>query len=120
MATSQSVNVAADYKVRVLKNSAGETTQIVAIEGASLFATGQITIAATSTQIVPARETRRTVTITAIGTTDSYLGAAAVTTATGHILVGIKGGTITLETTQAVYGITASGTELVSYWEEYS
>lgn len=120
MATSQSVNVAADYKVRVRKNSAGETTQIVASEGSSEFVTGQVSITTTATQIVPARETRRTVTITAIGTTDSYLGGSAVTTATGHLLVGIKGGSITLETTQAVYAITASGSQAVSYWEEYN
>lgn len=118
-ATSQSVNVAADYKVRVRKNALGETTQIVASEGSSEFVTGQVTIAATSTEIVPARATRRSITITAIGTTDSYIGADGVTTATGLLLVGIKGGSFTFETTQAIYGITASGSQSISYWEEY-
>jgi hypothetical protein len=117
--TSQSVNIGADYKVRVRKNANGETTQIVASEGSSEFVTGQVSISSTATQIVAARSTRRTVTITAIGTTDCYLGSDAVTTATGHILVGIKGGTITLETTQPVYAVTSSGTQTVSYWEEY-
>lgn len=117
--TSQSVNIGADYKVRVRKNAAGETTQIVASEGSSEFITGQVTISNAITAIVPARATRRSITITAMGTTDCFIGGDAVTTSTGLLLVGIKGGSFTFETTKAIYGITSSGTQSISYWEEY-
>lgn len=117
--TSQSVNIGADYKVRIRKNAAGETTQIVASEGSSELATGQVTVTNTATLIVPARATRRSITIVAVGTTDSYLGSDTVTTTTGVLLVGTKGGSFTFETTQPIYAIVAAGSQVISYWEEY-
>jgi hypothetical protein len=116
--TSQSVNNSADYKVRVKKNAAGETVQCVYLDSAGTFATNQATITTSAAVVVPANASRRSVTIVGIGTTDAYLGVVGVTTGTGVLLVGVKGAAMTIETAAAIYGIVASGTQVISYIEE--
>lgn len=94
------------------------TTQTV---GRASLTTGQVTVATTAggTLIVPARAGRSGVIITQVGTTDVYLGNSGVTTATGQLLAGTKGTSVTLAFTGAVYGITASGTQSVTFTEIY-
>jgi len=88
--------------------------------GTANFATGQVALASTATQIVASRATRRSVTIVNLSTTDMYIGASGVTTSTGQLLLGVKGAAITMEVVGAVYGIVATGTPSVSFEEEYA
>jgi hypothetical protein len=83
------------------------------------FATAQVTVAATATLIVAARAGRDTVIIENAGTTAVYIGGSGVTTATGMLLPGVLGASIAIETTAAVYGITASGTQAVTIIENF-
>lgn len=83
------------------------------------FKTSQATIAATATQIVAARAGRDTVIIEQTGAKDVYVGASDVTTSTGMLLPGVVGASISLETTDAVYGIVASGTQVVCAFENF-
>lgn len=72
--------------------------------GAANFVTGQQAITASAAQIVAARATRRAVAIkNADATNILYIGAAAVTTATGHRIDPKE--TLTLPFIGAVYGI---------------
>lgn len=91
------------------------TTQV----GTANFATGQISCASTATQIAASRATRRKITIETHGTTDAFLGPSGVTTSNGLKLKGIDGAEATLGITGAIYCIVASGTQTVSYIEEY-
>lgn len=81
------------------------------------YNTGQETVATTATVIAPARPGRKTITIANSGTTDVYIGGAAVTTSTGFLLTGTKGAGFTVDTEAAVYGIVGSGTQVVSFLE---
>ena len=87
--------------------------------GSGNIATGQVSVSNSPTQIVAARANRASVTIVNEGTTDIYIGGSSVTTSTGVLLVGIKGAAIRMDTTVEVYGITSSGSQTVSYEEEY-
>lgn len=87
--------------------------------GTANIATGQATVASTATLVVAARLGRASVKITDLGTTDIFCGAAGVTTATGDLLAGVKGGSITIPTSAAVYCVDATGTQAVSYMEAY-
>lgn len=86
--------------------------------GAPNHAENQVSVAASATQIVSTRATRRGV---IIKNTDAsatiYLGGATVTTSTGHALAA--GEAITIPTTIAVYGIVASSTATATYLEVY-
>jgi hypothetical protein len=90
--------------------------------GASTIATGIVSVATTvgGTLIAAARATRTDITIVNEGTTDVRLGASGVTTATGLLLVGIKGAALTLSSRAAVYGIVGSSTQNVSFEENYT
>jgi hypothetical protein len=59
------------------------------------------------------------VTIINHGTTAVYLGTGTITTSNGALLVGTAGASVTIVTTDAVKGIVASGSQAVSYIEEY-
>ena len=91
------------------------TTQL----GAASIASGQATATTSAAIIVPARAGRISVTIENLGTTDTFLGAAGITTATGMLLVGTKGSAVTIYTQAAVYGIVATGTQAVSFLETF-
>jgi hypothetical protein len=79
---------------------------------------GQVSIGTTATQILAANANRMRLLVTNLGTTDVYLGGSGVTSSTGHLLKGIAGYPVALRFTGAVYGITASGSQSVTYAEE--
>ena len=81
--------------------------------------TNQVSVGATATQIVAARAGRGGVIIVQHGTTDVFIGGAGVSATNGVLLPGNKGASITLPDTGAIFGITASGTQTVSYYEAY-
>jgi hypothetical protein len=83
------------------------------------FATSQATVGATPTLIVAQRSGRDTVVIENTGTTAVYLGNSAVSTTNGLLLPGVVGASVALETTDAVYGIVASGTQVVAAVENF-
>ena len=99
----------------------GVTTQPVVQAGAAHIANGQVTVDTTSggVQIVGTRSTRRCVTIVNLGTTDVWVGAGTVTASNGQLLLGVKGASVSLDTTAAVKAIVASGSQDVSFLEEY-
>lgn len=88
-------------------------------QGAPAIAVNQITVAATSTLIVAARTNRNTVTVVNSGATDVFIGPTGVTITTGVLLPGTKGASLTLHATSALYGIAATGTQVVSFLETY-
>lgn len=87
--------------------------------GTENMATGQATAATTSTLLVPARVGRSAVTITNLGTTDVFVGNTGVTTATGQLLAGVKGTSLTLPTGAAIYGVVSTGSQAVSFVETF-
>lgn len=87
--------------------------------GGASIASGQVSVGTSATQIVAARAMRKEVVIVNTSTTIVYLGASGVTTGTGLYLAGVAGQLIKLRTAAAVYGIVATGTETVSFMEEY-
>lgn len=87
--------------------------------GSPTIATNQVTVAATATQIVPARTGRGAVTIVNSGATDIFLGVSGVSVTTGVLLSGVKGASMTIPTSAAVFGIAATGTQVVSFLETY-
>lgn len=86
---------------------------------AGSIVTGQVTVASTATQIAAERSARKGIVIINNGTSDVYIGTSGVTTSNGLLLLGVKGASIVMETTAAVYGIVASGTNDVTYMEIY-
>lgn len=86
--------------------------------GADTFTVNQVSVAATATQIVAARTSRKAVGIMNHGTTAVYLGPAnTVTTSNGLLLPANS--SVVLNYAGDVYGIVASSTQTVSYGEEY-
>ncbi len=83
------------------------------------LATAQASVGTTATPIVPVRTGRAAVTIENHGTTPVYIGASGVTATTGILLPGTVGASITIPTQAAVYGIVASGTQVVGALETY-
>ena len=83
------------------------------------IATGQVTITTAATQIVAARKERDGVELSKLGSQNLFLGCSTVTAATGHLFAGTCGTTKIYPTSDAIYGITASGEEVVSFLEIY-
>lgn len=100
-------------------NSSSVHIQRVDEQGATAIASGQAapTTSSGSTAIASARETRKRIVLVNHGIVDVYIGATGVTTSTGLKLA--VGASVTLYTTAAVYGVTASGTGAIHYIEEY-
>lgn len=98
----------------------GKHVQLVGAAGAPSIAHNQVSVGTSATAIVAARARRRSVTIVNHGTTDVYVGGTGVTTGNGVLLPGTKGAAITIETTAAVSAVVGSGTQTVSYFEEYA
>ncbi len=82
-------------------------------------ATAQVSVTTSATLIAAARAGRRSITVEQLGTTAVYLGATGVTTATGVLLPGTVGSSVTLNFTGALYGIVATGTQTVAEFELY-
>ena len=92
--------------------------------GAAALATGQVSCASTDTTLVAARTGvagtgRASVTVTNAGTTDVWIGNSGLTTATGVLLVGIKGASLTLNTTAAIHCIVSSTAQTVDFVETF-
>jgi hypothetical protein len=90
--------------------------------GAASLATSQASIGATAASIVAARTGavgigRIAVTLYNNGSATVYVGASGVTTSTGIPLA--PGAALTLNTTAAVYGIAASGTQTIGVLETF-
>lgn len=87
----------------------------------SAIAHNQVSVGTTAggTVIAAGRSTRRTITIIQHGTTAVFLGVGTVTTTNGFLLAGVVGASVTLYTNAEIKGIVASGTQTVSYFEEY-
>lgn len=84
-----------------------------AARGTPSGATGQVAIGTTATALVAARASRAAVTIINGTTTPVYIGfTSGVTTGTGALLPGAIGASITIETTAALFGITASSSAI--------
>jgi hypothetical protein len=83
------------------------------------FATSQATVGSTATLIVAQRSGRDTVVVENTGTTAVYLGNSGVTISNGLLLPGVVGASVALETTDAVYGVVASGTQVVCAVENF-
>jgi hypothetical protein len=81
------------------------------------FSTNQVSVGATATLIVAANASRSGLQITNIGNSDVYIGESNVTPSTGHLLPTGKGNTVSFSNTTAVYGVTAGGSETVSFLE---
>jgi len=104
-------------RTELIVDSAGRLH--VNASGAGSFATGQVSIGASATQIAASRATRRRMTIVNHGSTAVFVGASGVATNSGLRLIGLDGAAVSLVVTGAVYGIVASGSQTVSYIEEY-
>lgn len=92
--------------------------------GGANFANTQVSVASTATQIVAARTGvsgtgRISATVCNTSTVAVYLGGSGVTTSTGQYLAGVAGACATFQTTAAIYGIVATGTETVGATEVY-
>jgi hypothetical protein len=85
-------------------------------------AVGQISVASTATLIKAATATRSTIVLVNHGSTNVFIGfTTGVTTSGatgGAMLVGIPGSTLTFQTRSAIYGIAATGTQIVGFYEE--
>lgn len=106
-----------------LKYSAGgggssASPSVTTGQGLGSLATSQVTVGVTATSIAAARATRGSITIVNSGTTDVFIGPAGVTLVNGVLLSGVKGATITLNTTAAVFGITTVA-QIVSVAETF-
>jgi hypothetical protein len=90
-------------------------------KGPPTLATNQVTVNTTvgGTLIAASRASRSSITITNLGTTAVYIGNTGLTTTNGAFLPGIVGASITLDTTAAVYGIVAAGSQALSFVETY-
>lgn len=102
------------------RGSGGTTTTptVVTEQGLGTLGTNQVAVAATATQIVGARTTRSGVLIINPSAVIVYVGnTSGVTTANGAPIG--PGNWITLPTTSAVFGISATGTNTVAFVEVY-
>ena len=97
----------------------GQGNPVATTETYSSLATGQVSVASLATQIVPARAGRKEVTIVNHATTAVYIGGSGITATTGLLLAGVQGEGITITGGAAIYAITASGSETVSFLEVY-
>jgi hypothetical protein len=79
----------------------------------------QVSVTTTPTVLALARTQRQSVTVINSGTTPIYLGGAGVTAATGVMLPGVAGASITIAFTGDLYAVTASGAQAVTGYELY-
>lgn len=98
----------------------GLSIQLDKLTSSNSFATGQVALATTASQVAAERTTRRSITIVNTSTIDVYVGGTGVTTTTGQLLLGVKGASLTLEVTGAIHAIATSGTPTVTFVEEYN
>jgi len=80
--------------------------------------TGQVTVTNVPTLIVAARS-RNFVGGVQCGTVDVWLGGSTVTPTTGLLMLGVRGTPFNWQGSEAIYGVTASGSSVVSYAESF-
>jgi hypothetical protein len=86
--------------------------------GASSGSTGQTTIGTAATLIKVRNACRRAIKITNLGATDVFISfSLSVNPISGDLLLGVKGSFIVIPTTLDVYGIVATGSQLISWME---
>jgi hypothetical protein len=98
-------------------NGAGVPLPVRELRSTTISGGGQASIGTTQVLIASAYSGRLGLLIVQHGTVDVYLGTTGVTSSTGVLLPGIKGAAISIPTTAAVYGITASGSQTISWME---
>lgn len=81
-------------------------------------ATSQVSVGTSATLIAAARLGRNAITITNAGTTAVWIGNAGVTVATGTLLAGVVGASITIPTQAAEYAVAGSA-QTVSILETF-
>lgn len=87
--------------------------------GGTELAASQVTVGTSPTLLVARRSPRGSVTVINLGTVDVWLGGSGVTATTGILLAGVKGQTVTLSTSAAVYAVVGTGTQAVSVAEVF-
>lgn len=107
-------NIATDE--RTIASTTVHVQRVAAIGGTSV-ATGQVAPTTSAATLLAARETRRAATFLNTGAVDVYIGPATVTTSNGFKLA--PDAALTVETTQLLQAITASGTGAIAYVEEF-
>lgn len=92
----------------------------MAAVAANNIATGQATMTGAAVAVAPARADRKRLTLVMGGTpADTFIGGPGVAVGTGVLLAGVKGQTIVLETTAAVFG-NGTAAAVVTYIEEFA
>jgi hypothetical protein len=82
----------------------------------NINSTGQVSVAATATQIIGSNSARQGVLITNPSTSVTvYIGASGVTASTGAILPPLS--SVVIPVTGPIYGIVSSSTQNVSFLE---
>ena len=104
--------------VTISQTTPGTTNGVVS-KGSANIATSQSAPGTTATSAVAARAGRLSVTLTQLGTVDTFCGPTGVTITTGTLLVGTKGASITIPTAAAVFCVVGTGTGSVSALEAY-
>lgn len=95
-----------------------DTTFPTVSRGTATLATGQVSVATTSTLVVAARTGRGKVTLAVGAANTCAFGNTGVTTTTGFPLQPTAGASLTLDTSAAIYAA-CSATTTVSYVEQF-
>lgn len=96
------------------KKMTRESGQAVKAVHGDGIATGQVSVGASATQILPARQGRRSALVVPLGSTDVFIGDNSITPSTGCKLPSAG---LVVTTEAALYGVVASGSLTVSFME---
>lgn len=88
-------------------------------QGPGTLGHAQVSVTSGGVKVCPATASRRKVTIINHSSTAVYLGASGVTTSTGVLLPGTVGAQVSFVVTADIFGVVASTSATVSYYEEY-
>lgn len=85
------------------------------------IATNQVSVGTGATQIVPPRPDRRSVTLVLKGAApvETFIGGPGVTVNNGYPMPAVAGASLKIDSAGAIYGIVASGTQVVGYIEHF-
>ena len=115
VATVPISQVAQPLPANASQESGGNLSTIAGeVAAGTINSTGQVSVGVSATQIIAANAARKGVLIFNAGSVTVYIGAAGVTTATGHILPA--GASLSLPTVSAIYGISTTS-QIVSVME---
>lgn len=116
--SSNLAQVAGNTTATDIGDRSNATLRVVS-SGIPNIVTGQVSCATTATLIANARAGRQAISVTNLGTTDTYVGTSGVTTANGDLIPGTKGAYASYPTSGALYCIVGAGTQSVTYAEIY-